>query len=247
MPSPDIPILIFAPLIILIAYLMFGMSGFGSTLIAVPLLAHLMPLKFVIPVVVVLDCVSAISMGLKLRADVWKAEFVPMLPFLLVGLLMGAFVLLKVPTQWLLLGLGGFVLLFGANYLINRTSMIRLPRWAVAPIGLFAGTTSSALGVGGPLYVFYFTARGATPEQIRATVPAVFSFTTVARIAIFASVGLFNVQMLIAAAALLPVMALGLWCGHRLHGRLTRDQAIRIIGGLLLLSGASLIVRALAG
>ena len=247
MPSPDLPILIFAPLIILVAYLIFGISGFGSTLIAVPLLAHLMPLKFVIPVVVMLDCVSAISMGLKLRADVWKTEFVPMLPFLLVGLLIGAFVLLKVPTQWLLLGLGGFVLLFGANYLIDRTSMIRLPRWTVAPIGLFAGTTSSALGVGGPLYVFYFTARGATPEQIRATVPAVFSFTTVARIAIFASVGLFNAQMLIAAAALLPVMALGLWCGHRLHGRLTRDQAIRIMGGLLLLSGASLIVRALAG
>ena len=132
------------------------------------------------------------------------------------------------------------------NYLIDRKSRIRLPRWAVAPIGVFAGTTSSAFGVGGPLYVFYFSARGATPEQIRATVPAVFSFTTVARIAIFASVGLFNTQMVIAAAALLPVMALGLWCGHRLHGRLSREQAIRIIGGLLLLSGTSLIVRAVA-
>jgi len=244
MPSPDV--LIFAPLIVLIAYLIFGISGFGSTLIAVPLLAHLMPLKFVIPVVVVLDCVSAISMGLKLRADVWKSEFVPMLPFLLVGLLMGAFVLLNVPTQWLLLGLGGFVLLFGANYLVDRKPLIRLPRWAVAPIGLFAGTTSSALGVGGPIYVFYFTTRGATPQQIRATVPAVFSFTTVARIAIFAGVGLFNVEILIAVALLLPVMALGLWCGHRLHGRLARDQAVRIIGALLLLSGASLVIRALA-
>ena len=243
---PSLDILIFAPLIVFIAYVIFGISGFGSTLIAVPLLAHLLPLQSVIPMVVLLDCVSAISMGLKLRADVWKSEFMPMLPFLLVGLLMGAFVLLRVPTQWLLLVLGGFVLVFGAHYLANRKSRIHLPRWVVAPLGLFAGTTSSALGIGGPLYVFYFTARGATPEQIRATIPAVFSFTTVARIAIFVSVGLFNVQILTAAAALLPVMALGLWCGHRLHGRLTREQAIRIIGGLLLLSGASLVVRALA-
>ena len=247
MPSLDVlMVVIFAPLIVLVAYLIFGISGFGSTLIALPLLAHVMPLKIAIPVVVVLDCVSAISMGLKLRADVWKAEFVPMLPFLIVGLLIGAFVLLRVPTQWLLLGLGCFVLAFGANYLIDRNSAIRLPRWSVVPVGLFAGTTSSALGVGGPIYVFYFTARGATPQQIRASVPAVFSFTTVARIAIFAGVGLFNVQVLITIALLLPVMALGLWCGHRLHGRLPRDQAIRIIGALLLLSGASLIVRALA-
>jgi uncharacterized membrane protein YfcA len=185
-------------------------------------------------------------MGLKLRNDVWKPEFTPLLPFLLVGLGLGAFVLLKVPTQWLLLGLGSFVLVFGAHYLINRKSMIRLPRWTAAPIGLFAGTTSSALGVGGPIYVFYFTARGATPEQIRATVPAVFTFTTVARIAIFAGIGLFNAHVFMAAAALLPVMALGLWCGQRLHGRLSRDNAIRIIGVLLLLSGVSLLVRAAA-
>jgi uncharacterized membrane protein YfcA len=244
MPSPEI--MIFVPLIVLLAYLIFGISGFGSTLIAVPLLAHLMPLKFAIPMVVVLDCVSAISMGLKLRADVSKSEFIPMLPFLVVGLLAGAFVLLNVPAKWLMLVLGVFVLIFGTNYLINRASALRLPKWTVAPIGLFAGITSSAFGVGGPIYVFYLAARGATPEQIRATVPAVFSFTSVARIAIFAGAGLFNAQVLAAAAALLPVMALGLWGGHRLHGRLTRDQAIRIIGGLLLLSGASLMVRAMA-
>jgi uncharacterized membrane protein YfcA len=241
---PSLELMIFVPMIVLLAYLIFGMSGFGSTLIAVPLLAHLMPLKVAIPMVVVLDCVSAISMGLKLRADVVKSEFVPMLPFLVVGLMIGAFVLLNVPPQWLMLVLGVFVLIFGTHYLINRTSAMRLPRWTVAPIGLFAGTTSSAFGVGGPIYVFYFAARGATPEQIRATVPAVFSFTSVARIAIFAGVGLFNVQILTAVALLLPVMALGLWCGHRLHGRLTREQAIRILGGLLLLSGASLVLRA---
>lgn len=245
MPSPEILVLV--PLIVLLAYLIFGISGFGSTLIAIPLLAHLMPLKFAIPMVVVLDCISAISMGLKLRADVAKSEFVPMLPFLVVGLLIGAFVLLNVPAKWLLLVLGVFVLLFGTHYLISRTPAVRLPKWMVAPVGLLAGTTSSAFGVGGPIYVFYFTARGATPEQIRATVPAVFSFTSVARIAIFAAVGLFNAQVLAATAALLPVMALGLWCGHRWHGRLTRDQAIRIIGALLLLSGVSLIVRALWG
>jgi len=244
---PNIEVLVFVPLIVLLAYLIFGVSGFGSTLIAVPLLAHILPLQFVIPVVVVLDCVSAISMGVKLRADVWKQEFLPMLPFLLIGLLIGAFVLLNLPTHWLFAGLGFFVVIFGSYYLIDRKSLIHLPRWAVAPIGLLAGTTSSAFGVGGPIYVFYFTARGATPEQVRATVPAVFSFTTVARIAIFTSVGLYNENVVITALLLLPVTLLGLWCGQRLHGSLSRDQAIRIIGGLLLLSGISLLLRAFAG
>ena len=242
---PSLEILILAPLVVLGAYLVFGISGFGSTLIAVPLLAHLMPLKFVIPLVVVLDCVGSISMGVKLRADVWKAEFMPLLPFLLVGMLGGAFVLLNLPTRWLILGLGGFVLVFGTYYLFDRKSTMRLPRWTAAPFGLFAGATSSALGVGGPIYVFYFAARGATPQQIRATVPAVFSLTTVARIAIFAGLGLYDQQLLLTAAVLLPVMVLGMWLGQRLHGRLSRDQVVRVIGVLLLLSGTSLILRAL--
>jgi len=243
MPSTEV--LILTPLIILVAYIIFGMSGFGSTLIAVPLLAHLLPLKFVIPMVVILDCVGAISMGFKLRADVWKAEFMPMLPFLLAGLFAGVFVLLNVPPRWLLAMLGVFVLVFGGNFLLARKPLVRLPGWTVAPIGLFAGVTSSTFGVGGPIYVFYFTARGATPEQIRATIPVVFSFTTVARIVIFTGVGLFNPEILLGAALLLPVMVLGLWCGHRLHLNLSREQVIRVIGGLLLLSGTSLLLRAL--
>ena len=181
----SLEVLVFAPLIVFGAYLVFGMAGFGSTLIAVPLLVHLLPVKFVIPMVLLLDCVSAAGLGFKLREQVWKEEFKPLLPFLLAGLVAGAFVLLRLPTPWLVFSLGTFVILFGVNFLRVDESPLRLPRWAAAPVGLFAGVTSSAFGVGGPIYVFYFTARGATPDQIRATVPAVFTFTTIARIAIF--------------------------------------------------------------
>ena len=72
---PPIELLVFTPLIVLGAYVVFGISGFGSTLMAVPLLAHLYPLKFVIPMVVVLDCVGAIGMGTRLRADVFKEAY----------------------------------------------------------------------------------------------------------------------------------------------------------------------------
>lgn len=244
---PSLEIVVFVPLIVFGAYLIFGMAGFGSTLIAVPLLAHLLPLKFAIPVVLLLDFVSAAGLGFKLRDQVWKAEFKPLLPFLLAGLFVGAYVLVRFPAAWLMLLLGVFVIVFGANFLRAGVSPMHLPRWAAVPVGLFAGMTSSAFGVGGPIYVFYFTARGATPDQIRATVPAVFTFTTVARIAIFTVVGLFNRDILLTSAVLLIPMALGLYCGNRLHGRLARAQAVRIIGGLLLLSGVSLLLRAAAG
>ncbi|MGE5522918.1 MAG: sulfite exporter TauE/SafE family protein [Rhodospirillaceae bacterium] len=243
---PSIEILVFAPLIVVLAYTIFGISGFGSTLIAVPLLANLFPdLKFVIPVVVVMDCITAMSMGLKLRADVNKREFIPLLPFLLVGLGLGVFLLVRLPSTVLLLVLGVFAILYGITYMRGGPPKFRLPRWAVAPIGLFSGTTSASIGVGGPIYVMYLASRGSTPEQIRATTPVIFVFTTVTRIAMFAAAGLFSRQVLVTAAVLLPIAMAALFLGHRLHVNLPKDTTVRVIGGLLVLSGVSLLARAL--
>jgi len=241
---PPLEVLILAPLIVLTAYVIFGLSGFGSTLVAVPLLAHLFPLKFVIPMMVVLDCIGSISMGFRLRADVNRRELVPLLPFMLAGMLAGAFLLLRLPAEILLGGLGVFVLAYGAFYVTGREAKARIGRWAVVPVGIFAGTTSSMFGVGGPIYVMYLTARGSTLEQIRATMPVIFIFTTIARIIIFSAAGLFTASVLYTSAALLPVMALGMWLGNRLHLNLSRQQLARIIGALLLASGGSLVLRA---
>jgi uncharacterized membrane protein YfcA len=204
-----------------------------------------MPLTVVIPVIVALDCVGAISMGVRLRADVYKAELVPLLPFLMLGMLAGAYLLLELPGEILLGGLGIFVAVYGVLYIPGKQGGFRVGRWAVVPVGLFAGTTSSMFGVGGPIYVMYLTARGATPEHIRATLPVIFIFTTIARIVIFAVAGLFTTEVIYMAAALLPIMALGMWSGHHLHLNLTREQLARIVGVLLVVSGGSLLVRAL--
>jgi uncharacterized membrane protein YfcA len=242
---PSLAVLVFAPLIILLAYIIFGIAGFGSTLIAIPLLAHLFPIKFAVPVVVLLDCVGSVGMGIRLRADVNKRDLLPLVPFLLVGMAAGVLLLLRLPGNVLLLFLGVFVLIYGALYVLRREAGVRLPRWSAAPLGLVAGTTSSTLGVGGPLYVMYLTGRGATPEQIRATMPVIFIFTTITRIALFTAAGLFTREVLLTAAALLPLMLLGLYGGSRLRVNLSRDHVVRIIGGLLVLSGISLLLRAL--
>src|SRR5262245_39751759 len=90
-------ILFFATLIVLVAYAVFGISGFGSTMISVPLLAHLSPLRTVIPTVLLLDCVASIGLGLRLRSGIHKAELYPLLPFLLLGLVLGVLLLVRLP------------------------------------------------------------------------------------------------------------------------------------------------------
>ncbi len=247
MPVSDLfqtHILILAPLIVFTAYVVFGISGFGSTLIAVPLLAHIFPIKFVVPFFVIIDCVGAFNMGLRLRADVMRRELLLLLPFMALGILGGVWLLVRLRPELLLGGLGLFVVFFGVSYVIKRGKGFPLPHWSGAPIGAFGGATSAVFGIGGPIYVFFLASRGATPTQVRATMPMIFMFTTLARIAMFIFAGLYSPAALVAAAALLPMMGLGIWAGHHLHINLTQQTVIRIMGALLVVSGVSLIVRA---
>lgn len=241
---PPIEVLVLAPLIVLTANVIFSISGFGLTLIAVPLLAHLMPLKFVIPMVVLIDCVGCVSLGIRHRADVNRGELAPLLPFTLIGLALGAFLLVRLRADLLLAGLGIFALTYGFVYAIKRKAPVRLARWTAVPLGLAGGTCSATFGVGGPMYILFLTGRGATPTEIRATMAVLFVFSTVTRIILFALAGLFSTEIFLTAALLLPAMFLGLWIGQKLHGRLNRDHLVRFIGGLLMASGASLLVRA---
>ncbi len=237
--------LVIVPLAVLTAYVVFGLCGFGSTLIAVPLMAHFFPLQFVIPVIVLVDCVASLHQGFRLREGVNQRDLAPMLPFILAGMVTGAMILVHTPAGTLMVLLGVFVTGYGIYFSLRHESVFRVARWTAAPIGLFAGTTSTVFGMAGPIYVMYLAGRGSTPEQIRATMPVIFIFTTLGRIVLFAFLRLITQDVLLAAALLLPVMALGLWLGNRWHAKISRAQAVRAIGAVLTLSGASLLLRAL--
>jgi uncharacterized protein len=244
MPA-SLDIVVYGAVIAFAAYLVFGLCGFGSTLIAVPLLAHFFSLKFVIPVIVIVDCAASLHQGLRLRAGVNRRDMIPLLPFLAVGMVIGAFLLAQTPGTILLPVLAVFVTAYGVYYALRHESVYRLARWTAAPIGIVAGTTSSVFGMGGPFYVMYLAGRGTPPEEIRATMPVIFVVTTIGRIALFALAGLITREVLIAAALLAPVMALGLWSGNRWHTRFSRNDVVRAIGALLALSGLSLLLRSL--
>ena len=58
MPYP-LEALILAPLIVLCGYIVLGIGGFGSVLVAMPLLALVLPIKTVVPLMLLLDFVGS--------------------------------------------------------------------------------------------------------------------------------------------------------------------------------------------
>ncbi len=244
MPLPPETLLI-AALIVAGAFVIFGITGFGSTIIAVPLLAHFLPLKFVIPMFVLLDFAAALRTGFKFHATIAKRELAWLVPCMLVGIVTGVFLLVSLPGDLILTALGVFVLGYGLYAASGREPTFALSRLWALPIGGIGGVISALFGAAGPLYVIYLGARGLDAAQVRATMSVVFIITTGTRIVLFALAGLFAQEGLLSSAAIfaLPMLA-GLWIGHHMHVTLSRRRLMHVIGALLIMSGGSLVVRA---
>lgn len=237
-------LLVVAPIVILFAYTIFGISGFGSTIIAVPLLAHFLPVAFLVPMMVLLDLAAAILVGTAGREHVSRAELKNLLPFMFVGIVVGVTLLVKVPQDWLRAALGIFALVVGiysiANPVLDRT----ISPWWKVPVGIAGGSIATIFGAGGPIYAAYLSGRLKDKSEIRATMSALISISAFTRSIVYAVSGLLlHSAILIGAAILAPFAWTGLRLGAHIHLGLTQEQMRRVIGVLLVLTGLSLLVR----
>ena len=245
MPFP-IETLIAIPLIGLLAYIILGISGFGSALVTIPLLVHFLPLQTVVPLVVMVDFLATATTGLRFREHVEVAELKLLIPSVIVGILAGVTLLAMLPRHATLVSLGIFVTAYGIYRLIAKAPATGISRWWGIPTGIGGGLIGGLFGVGGPIYAAYMTARIPDVSRMRATLSAVFSFSTGLRVLVYVLSGLMlQTEVWWAFLCLLPVMPVGLFIGHRLHAKLTRNQIGRFISVLLVVSGLSLLWKAI--
>jgi hypothetical protein len=237
--------LILSALIILLAYFIRGISGFGSGLVAVPLLALYLPLQFVVPLILVVDFTASAVLSRGMRQHARWDEVRVLLPASAVGIILGVGLLINLPHQPLLTGLGLIVLLFGLRSVFALHGERRVSRWWAVPAGLTGGMIGALFGTGGPPYVIYLSHRLRHKSQLHATFSALFLIDGGLRLVTFIIAGLLLQDgIFMALLAALPLMALGLYAGLQVHISLSSAQMQRIIGGLLLVSGTSLLWKA---
>ena len=237
-------LLVVAPLTVILGYTVFGLSGFGATAVTVPILAHFLPVSVLVPMMAVIDCVCSAFLGSANREHVSKAELKWLIPVMFGGVLIGTTILVKVPDQYLRVGLGLFTMAIGAYGIVNPNVHRRISRLWVLPIGLVGGAVASVFGAGGPIYATYLSARLGDKAQVRATTSALISVSAFSRAVIYAVSGLvLKVSVALGVVVLAPFVWVGVKLGTRIHVGLTQEQMRRVVGGLLLFTGFSLVWR----
>lgn len=241
-------IIAFSAPVLLIAYSVFGMTGFGATIIAVPILIHVMPLQFAVPMAVLFDMACTAAVGGSNRHLVSLPELKRLFPWMLIGIAVGTILLDKLGTRWPLIALGVFVLAVCARGLLAAQAMSRPslhPLWAL-PFGLVGGVFSALFGTGGPIYTIYLTRQLTDVDRFRATIAVVILISGITRVVTFGSAGFYSQDsLLLIAAALLPIALLGAFVGSKFRTRVSQALQKKCILLLLAAAGASALLRGL--
>jgi uncharacterized membrane protein YfcA len=228
--------------VLFVAYLVRGIAGFGSGLIAVPLLALVAPLKTVVPLVVCLDYLGSASQGLRNRQEIAWKELIVLLPFMVIGISAGLFFLRNAPTEYLARALGWFVIVYAIYQLISLPAW-RASRFAATWSGALGGLLGALFNAGGPFYIIYFSMRALDKTALRATFATNYLIDGGIRLAAYLATGFFNREALVYLLAALPLAAAGLFIGGRMHGAIPQRIFVRFISLLLVASGATLVLR----
>ena len=243
MTAPD---LAYAAAVLTVAYFVRGISGFGSGLIAVPLLALRFPLPQVVPFMLIADfAASALVGGIHFKHVDWP-EIRRLLPATLAGVIIGTGLLVSLPPAVLLGVLGGFILVFAVRGLLLKPGPFTpaSPRWAY-PAALSGGAVSGLFGTGGPPYVIYLSHRIRDKSALRATLSGLFFLEGLIRIATFLAAGLlWEARTWLDSLMAAPIIVAALFAGSHVHTRLSDARMLRIVNLLLLGSAAAVLLKA---
>lgn len=232
-------------MVVFVGYVMLGLTGFGSALVIVPLLAWQWPLTYVVALTLLLDLPACVLHGvLNLKHVQWR-EIWRMFPGLALGSGVGLWLVQILEPRWPLLMLGLYVLAIGLRQMGNPNSPPRkLPSQVSVFAGGVAGLVEMMFGAAGPVLMTWLGWRLFDVMQLRATASALIACSAVIVLG-----GMALAENLSEGALwhhwfwLIGAALLGTAVGDRMARSVPRVWLTRTMALLLVISGASLLKR----
>ena len=234
-------LLILPVFIIFIAYIVRGLSGFGSGLIAIPLLSLFIPVHLAVSLITIIDFVASTVHGIQQREKIQWREVFRLLPFSILGIALGLTLFHSLDSALLKQMLGIFILAY-ALYSLWNPLLSKASAWWSVPAGTCGGIISTLFGTGGPFYIMYLKARKMDKGSVRANFAIIFLLDSILRIAGYVQTEIVTEQIIDWLFLGLPTMAVAMWIGEHWHHKIPAIVFSRLISIFLLFSGVLLVL-----
>ena len=216
-------------------------SGFGALAVPMMALAVTVPqaAAILMPLLFVMDILGMAAF----RKDFDMPLLRFLLPFGLLGIVIGA-LSFKLLDAHLVAGIvGGFTLLFLAQRLVfpPHSNSAPPPRWLGAILTATSGFTSFIAHAGGPPINAYIIPLRLEPVRFAATMAFFFFVINLAKWVPYGWLGLLDMRNLATSIALMPFAPVGVWAGLRIARHIQPALFYRFIYIGMFLTGSKLL------
>jgi uncharacterized membrane protein YfcA len=220
-----------------------GLAGFAFGIVAAAVWLRFLPPAQTAALIVAFGLIVQGVAVWKLRKAIKLARLVPFLVGGAIGVPIGAEVLRWASPASLRLGIGVILIAFSSYSLIRPKMPLagNANQLTDAGVGILNGVLGGATGLAGIVLTIWCSVRDWPPEQRAVFQPIGVSgfLTTALWLGGTGTIDRNTVDLFLIG---LPALALGTWAGLKLFGKLDDTGFRRIVMGLLLLSGLSLVV-----
>jgi uncharacterized membrane protein YfcA len=216
-------------------------AGFGSLAVPMMALAVTVPqaAAILMPVLLVMDVMGMAAFRKDL--DLRLLRF--LLPFGLLGIVIGALLFKSLDVRTVAGVVGVFTLLFLAQRLLfpPRPDSVPPPRWLGAILTTTSGFTSFIAHAGGPPINAYMIPLRLPPIRFAATMAFFFFFINMSKWLPYAWLGLLDMRNLATSLVLLPLAPVGVLVGVRLARRIRPQLFYQLVYTGMFLTGIKLV------
>ncbi len=225
------------------ATLIRSVFGFGEALVAVPLLALIMPIETAAPVATLVSITVA---ALVLVQD-WSEVHVRSAGWLvlstLLGIPLGLLLLTKVAEPIVKAVLGSIIVAFSLYSLLSRRSHKLANERLTWLFGFSAGVLGGAYSMNGPPLAIYGSLRGWSPQQFRATLQGYFLPASLLVMCGYWVAGLWTSTVTQYYLLALPAVAVAVFVGGVVNRRVHPQRFQFLIYGVLVVVGLVLLAQ----
>ena len=229
--------IVFGMLIVLAAGFIQGLTSFGLSIVAIPLLIRIIPLQEVVPIVVVLALLTNTLVLISAREEIKFKKFVPLVLMGILFLPVGAYSLKYLNPSYLKLCFGILITIFSLLLILKKTFPIKREKIGYIVTGSLSGFLNGSLSLSGPPVVLFLSNQGIDKGTFRANITLYFLILNVIAIMVFLATGLMNRAVGERIVYLAPALAVGVLAGIKVSKRLGDETFRKVVLILLFISG----------
>ncbi len=230
-------IIIFGMVTFFAAALLQGLSGFGFSILAIPLITIILTPKVTVPILLMYSMIINIAVLYSSRKHIDFSRIWLLLIFGIIGVPIGTQLLIMVNENYLKLFIGILILSFGILLAKGIRKKLKHEKLGMIPVGLVSGILGGSISVSGPPLIILMANQDVDKQTFRASLALYFFLLNIFTLPVYIYNGLITEEVLSYSVTFLPGLLAGVILGNLYSHKIAEQHFRKLTLTLLIVLG----------